>query len=113
MDNTTFAKAVEGLIPTVEDKYGETGWSSYWESGTVKDVYIADVELVESFGGEGEGERRWLVFKVTPKNGVVDDAAPRYFKKEGYYSSWDGSDWDGAFTEVRPVEKYVTAYEPK
>lgn len=35
----------------------------------------------------------------------------RFFKKVGYYNSWDSSNWDGSLTEVRPREKTVTVYE--
>lgn len=110
MDHATFVKAVEGLIPTVEDKYGDKGWSRYWETGKVEDIYIATVELVEAEGGsEGEGERASLVFKVRPK----DSDEVLYFKKEGYYSSWDGTNWDGSFYEVEPQPATGVVYVPK
>lgn len=34
-----------------------------------------------------------------------------FYKKVGYYNSWDRSNWDGNLTEVRPREKMVTVYE--
>jgi hypothetical protein len=65
------------------------------------------VELVEAdTGGEGHGEDIYMVFKTTDVNGDI-----QYWRKEGYYASYDGSDWDGDFREVRPVERVVTFYE--
>ena len=35
-----------------------------------------------------------------------------YLKADGYYSSWDGTDWSCAnLYEVKPVEKTITVYE--
>lgn len=65
------------------------------------------VELVESdTGGEGHGEDIYMVFKTTDADGTV-----QYWRKDGYYASYDGSDWDGDFREVRPQERVVTFYE--
>jgi hypothetical protein len=62
----------------------------------------------ESFdtGGEGHGEDVYMVFKTTDVDGAV-----QYWRKDGYYSSYDGGEWDGDFREVDPVEKVVTFYE--
>ncbi len=65
------------------------------------------VELVEAdTGGEGHGEDIYMVFKT-----VDVDGAEQYWRKDGYYASYDGSDWDGDFREVKPVERVVTFYE--
>jgi hypothetical protein len=53
-------------------------------------------------GREGGGEDIWVVIKV----------GDQLFRKDGYYGSGYGEDWDGGEpTEVRPVEKTVTVYE--
>jgi hypothetical protein len=57
-------------------------------------------------GGEGSAEHIWLVFSVTNGDSV------QYFKKTGYYASYDGSNWDGALVEVEPFEKTVTDWKP-
>ena len=59
---------------------------------------------VETFGGEGQGDDIWVVFKV-----IGDD---RLFRKRGYYASHYGTDWDGALEEVEAFEKVVTDYRP-
>lgn len=63
------------------------------------------VEHVESFGGEGQGDTAWVVVKATRGDEV------KFFRKDGYYASYDGFTWDGAFAEVTPKEKTVTVYE--
>ena len=48
-----------------------------------------------------------------PENVLVFKIEDRYFRKTGYHDSWGGyGDWDGRLTEVKPVEKTVTFYEP-
>lgn len=63
------------------------------------------VSCVEDFGGEGQGDTRYCVFKFEDSTGV------KYFRKDGYYASYDGSTWDGDFKEVTPQERIVTFYE--
>lgn len=62
------------------------------------------VSIPENFGGEGMGDDRWVVFYI--------EATGQYFKKSGYYASYDGTNWgDGDFAVVSPKEKVVTVYE--
>ena len=34
-----------------------------------------------------------------------------YIKETGYYSSYNGTDWNNDFEEVFPVQKIITVYE--
>lgn len=69
---------------------------------------LGEVSVVERVGGgEGEGDHMHIVFRV------ADSHVEHFFKKSGYYSSWDSSDWDGAFVEVHPREKTITVYEER
>ncbi len=57
---------------------------------------------VEDFGGEGQGETRYVVFSV----------GEQFFRVDGYYASWDGTTWeDPAPYEVKPVEVTVIDYQ--
>lgn len=67
--------------------------------------WLGKAEVVEDFGGEGEGDLRYVVFKVTFFNGTV-----KHYRQEGYYSSYDGTDWDGDFHEVTPKEVLRTEW---
>jgi hypothetical protein len=59
---------------------------------------------VEDFGGEGQGETRYVVFQV----------ADQFFRVDGYYASWDGTTWeDPTPYEVEPREVTVIRYERK
>lgn len=61
-----------------------------------------DITVVKDHGGgEGSGEERWVVIEVDS----------RLFRKEGYYASYHGSDFDGDFREVYAVTKPVVFYE--
>jgi hypothetical protein len=64
-----------------------------------------DAKIVEDVGGEGQGDTRYVVFSLS------DGTNTRYFRKDGYYASYDGSTWDGEFREVTPIDRVVTFYE--
>jgi hypothetical protein len=71
-----------------------TGWWELHEEGDHKIEGLGTVRTIASIGGgEGCGEYMALVIRVRT----------RTFRKEGFYASWDGSNWDGPFREVRPV----------
>lgn len=65
------------------------------------------LKCVEDFGGMDMGSERYVVFSMT------DETGTRYFRKDGFYQSHYGTDWDGEFREVKPVEKTITVYEAK
>lgn len=67
-----------------------------------------EAKLVESFGGEGKGEDCWFIFSI----------GEQFFRINGYYSSWDGTDWtEGSLEEVFPREvttiNFLTKKEAK
>jgi hypothetical protein len=89
------AEQIQEAINAVEDGF------DYWELEENGEIPgIGKTEYVASFGGEGQGDSRWIVFKVGEK----------LFRTEGYYSSWDGTTWDGEVHEVEPFEVKVTEY---
>lgn len=73
-----------------------------WRGGELNTV-LGDFKHVAEDGGEGQGDHIEFVFEV------VDTG--QLFKKEGYYASHYGTDWDGPFREVHAVERMVTFYE--
>jgi hypothetical protein len=62
-----------------------------------------DVEVVDTKPGS-EGDWQTDVY-------VVLKVDYRYFRKNGYYASHDGTYWDGIFEEVKPHEKSVTVWD--
>jgi hypothetical protein len=93
----------------------EEGWDSWWsrkESITFPvtlrgsegdESEEVTMTLVSQFGGEGKGDDIWRVFQI----------GDQFFKKSGYYSSWNGTDWSYDFVEVTPVSVTVTEYKRK
>lgn len=63
---------------------------------------LGTAEFVENFGGEGQGDSQWLVFKI----------GDQHYQADHYYSSYDGGDpWHGTCT-IFPVEgREVTKIE--
>lgn len=93
-----------------EEYTNEWSWDTWaWETAEAGEVvpHLGTVKVMDTYrGGEGGGEDIELVFEITFEDGTV-----RWFRKTGYYQSYDGSNWDGAFKEVRPVQRMVTFYE--
>lgn len=73
------------------------------------------IEDDEETGGEGSQESIYIVFSVESYDAHPFDDSPakRYFHKSGYYASYDGSNWDGDFTEVFPKQKTITVWVTK
>lgn len=95
--------------PTEEGNY-EDGWDNDWSEfawesqGNGVDVPgVGLVRCVEDFGGEGQGDNRWIVLEA---NGHL-------YRKDGYYASFEGSTWDGDFYEVEKVSVEKFEYRRK
>jgi hypothetical protein len=65
-----------------------------------------DLTCVHSVGGhEGAGEHAERVFEH-------DNNGEKIFVKiEGYYSSYEGTEWESSIDLVTPREKVITVYE--
>lgn len=87
----------------------EVNWNFYFagnDSFKVKDIILT---LVEEVGGEDEGSYKHLIFRVEHVN---RPGLTQWFKKTGYYSSYEGTDWEeGSISEVTPQERTVIVYE--
>ncbi len=79
------------------------GESHYGSNEGTQDNWTAKVEA--SYGGEGQGDEYWLVISVS------DGETTRYFRRDGWYASYDGGYLDGESYEVKPQEKMITVYE--
>lgn len=107
------------LVDAYNQEQGREVWDydiEYWYEIEELFGWDADKSFVvhgrtiaaESFdtGGEGHAEDIYMVFRTVDVDGTV-----QYWRKEGYYASFDGDNWDGDFREVKPVERVVTFYE--
>lgn len=68
-----------------------------------RDNWSAKVEA--EYGGQGDGDQYWMVIAVS------DSETTRYFRKDGWYASYDGGYLDGETYEVTPQERTVVFYE--
>ena len=87
----------------VQDAIGELPDFDYYELEEEPGCEIpgfGTTEHVESFGGEGMGDSRWIVFKL----------GEQLFRVSGYYDSWNGTEWDGGIEEVEAFEIKKTEY---
>lgn len=89
------------------DDYGNVwGWfkseGGWGEEDTYLDVPgFGKLKYEDSFGGEGQGDDYWVVVKLED----------RYFRVNGWYSSWEGGELDGTLEEVTPKEVKVIEWE--
>jgi hypothetical protein len=63
-----------------------------------------EVNHVDNYGGEGEGEEFWSVYSFTKGETTI------YVKFDGSYYSYDGSTYD-EWSFVEAKEKMITVYE--
>lgn len=85
---------------------GVVEWNEvhYSSIGTEISTPLGIVKIVETEGGsEGDGEHAHLVVQV--------ERSGQFFRKDGWYQSYDGLYLDGEFREVQEVTKSVKVYE--
>lgn len=99
------ARQVEDALKDVEElDWYNLAWEDYDQETLNIEGEEVKFSLVESDpGGEGHGEYVFLVIKV----------GDQLFRKEGFYASHHGTDWDGDFSEVEPKGVTVTKYVKK
>lgn len=71
-----------------------------------KDLGLGSVEKIASHGGEDQGSDWWRVYYFQDHD--------IYIKASGYYSSYNGTDFEGwgdAVEQVKPTKREVTFYE--
>jgi hypothetical protein len=88
------------------DLNDDSVWQEYHGFDSKEATYEGwTAKVVQSYGGEGEGDQYWMVVSIS------DGETTRYFRKDGWYASYDGGYLDGDIHEVQPKEKLVTFYE--
>ena len=98
---TNIDEAWEEFYDNLSSKeYVEKNAGNKW--GTTAVLPSGPAYVVEDFGGEGQGETRYVVFSV----------GDQFFRVDGYYASWDGTTWeDPTPEEVVAKEVTVVRYE--
>lgn len=75
-------------------EYGDTAPIVKFPSGELE---LVDMQL----GEEGGPENVWVVFRFEDK----------LYRINGYYNSWNGTDWNSHVEEVQAKEKVIIIYE--
>jgi len=102
----------EQLKPIIERFWKENKYRCESPDGLSdkKGVTIDNYTLyfVEDFGGEGMGDSAWVIYKLVNNK----DLTASYIQYDGYYSSYDGTDWESwnEFSVVEPVDVVITQY---
>ncbi len=83
------------------DRYGDPlNWRDWWSDPNTPiriklDDGSYDVHIEDQYMGEGDGVLTFVIVKI----------GDQFFKQEGYYTSYDGNDWEGDFREVAAYEE--------
>lgn len=89
---------------------GEVGICGHELSELTESWFDLSVSCVQQIGGnEGKGDEVEWVFAVTQDGREVLE----YVQLTGFYSSYDGVEWDSPATLVSPQEKTIIVYVPK
>ncbi len=95
----------EQIDDAIQAKYASYP-DEFYDTIERREIYLPalDVfaEFVKSYEPESQGDQ-WMLFKVEGQ----------FFRKYGYYSSWDSPTWDGRLVEVVQREVTVTKYVDK
>lgn len=93
---------VEKLLERLEEEFNNSeGYFAYEMDNTEE---FGEAPIVDEKGDcEGGGDYSMVVRHF--KNLDV------YIRQTGYYSSYNGTDWNNDFTIVKPVEKMITVFE--
>jgi hypothetical protein len=82
-------------------------WEAWYDYESRQIEGLGTATILDSVGGgEGGGEHVHKIVRVTNPQGDH-----RFFQKQGWYQSYDGTHWDGDLFEVRPVQRTVTVWE--
>jgi hypothetical protein len=94
----------EGTEDAVYFKYSKV-WQKRFEIEPGVDLPgIGRAAYVEQL--QGRDEDVWFIFRVTDVDGEE-----RYFKRQGYYDSYEGlSSYEGDTTEVSPSQQLITVF---
>ena len=87
----------------------ELCWSFWFYEVPPEGIQVPEVGHVffeANHGGEGQGDEAWIVLRIKH-----EDGSEKYYRKDGYYQSFDGMYLDGDFREVAPTPKTITVYE--
>ena len=96
MNKLTGKEIIETLRKNHDlEDIGEGDWKD--------DLDLGEIEDVKQVGGEGEGDTYYQVWLFKDHN--------IYIRIDGFYTSYNGTDWYNEPYEVRPQEKTITVYE--
>ena len=90
---------VEGIEPYDGEFYYK------WQDGTYNQLIQAGItaELADCYGGEGQGDKYWSVYKFSKGNEAV------YVQFDGWYASYNGSEFNEWFF-VEPKQVQVVQF---
>lgn len=105
MQNKLTGKEILERVEAYFEQDGNAGESAFaYGDFDEEELGLGQVLEVDSYGGEGAGGLWW-----STKHFVDHDV---YIKIRGYYSSYNGTDFDyGYGEEVRPVQKTIIVFE--
>ncbi len=95
---------LDSYTTQLSDSEGAWGYVKWENKAHTVDGLTAKVEA--EHGGEGMGEEYWVVISLSDA-----ETTTRYFRKDGWYASYDGGYLDGETREVSPREKTIVVFE--
>ncbi len=91
-----------------ERKQAQASWYHLSDLARDDEIFTKDLGsfYVEATGGSTDFDSSGDMYVV-----IRSERTGQLFRKDGWYQSHSGSEWDGDLYEVKPVERTVVFYE--
>lgn len=76
-----------------------------WLNDDDRAKFNCSVKLLADVGGEGQGDARQVVYQLS----IGDESV--IIADDGYYDSYNGTEWDGRWYVAEPYEVTETRYK--
>lgn len=90
---------INNRLKELEVRYSEFAYGDFPDN----DEILGTHKVIKKHGGEGQGDE-WYAVRYFDKYDV-------YVRIDGFYSSYNGTDFENDWYEVKPKEVQITVYE--
>jgi len=92
-------------VPPVDwEAFGWDAWEDHGQDEPILVEGLGLVNVIETFGGEGQGDDYYMIFRVITEEGAT------HYKLDGRYASYYGGEYYGPLEKVTAHEEVITVW---